>query len=177
MPNNNITTTTTTTNNNNNNTTTGSWQFIRAVEEAFFLLDRDQDRLINEDDFCNIAKSVGIDLHPDEASTLIRTTILEQTDDHVEEAELTVDQYSTLMLRYVGSSELNEELRKTFDAFDRDHDGIITRQDMDKLRYETSFFNQLDDEQYELVVKELLIQGNNSTGLDFNRFVILMMNQ
>ncbi|CAF5130752.1 unnamed protein product, partial [Rotaria socialis] len=79
--------------------------------------------------------------------------------------------------RYVGSSELNEELRKTFDAFDRDHDGIITRQDMDKLRYETSFFNQLDDEQYELVVKELLIQGNNSTGLDFNRFVILMMNQ
>ncbi|CAF4753610.1 unnamed protein product, partial [Rotaria magnacalcarata] len=52
MSHNNITTTTT---NNNNNTTTGNWQFIRAVEEAFFLLDRDQDRLIKEDDFCNIA--------------------------------------------------------------------------------------------------------------------------
>lgn len=78
------------------------------------------------------------------------------------------------MLRYVGSSELNDELRQTFDAFDRDHDGIITRQDMDKLRNESSFFNQLDDDQYELVVKELLLQGNNN-GIDFNQFVNLMM--
>ena len=81
------------------------------------------------------------------------------------------------MLRYVGSSELNDELRQTFDAFDRDHDGQITREDMDKLRNENYFFDNLDDEQYELVVKELLIQGNNNNGIDFNQFVNLMMNQ
>jgi Ca2+-binding EF-hand superfamily protein len=36
-----------------------SCKFIRAVEEAFFLLDRDHNRSINSDDFCAIAKSVG----------------------------------------------------------------------------------------------------------------------
>ncbi|CAF3915883.1 unnamed protein product, partial [Rotaria sp. Silwood1] len=125
-----------------------------------------------EDDFCAIAKSVGINLDSNEALKLIRTTIREQTEDEVDETELTVDQYSTLMLRYVGSSELNDELRQTFDVFDRDHDGLITRKDMDKLRSESLLFNQLDDEQYELMVKELLIQGNNNNnGLDFNQFV------
>jgi Ca2+-binding EF-hand superfamily protein len=85
------------------------------------------------------------------------------------------------MLRHVGSSELNDELRRTFDALDRDHDGRISRQDMNRLRYENTFFDKLDDEQYELIVKELLIQGNNSTdknnGIDFNQFVNLMMQQ
>lgn len=47
-------------NKNNNINTNGNWQFIRAVEEAFFLLDRDQDRLIKDDDFCNIAQAVGM---------------------------------------------------------------------------------------------------------------------
>jgi len=93
------------------------------------------------------------------------------------ETELTLDQYSTLMLRYVGSSELNDELRQTFDALDRDHDGQITQKDFDELRYENSFFDQLDDEQYELVVKELLIQTNYNKGIDFNQFVNLMMNE
>lgn len=37
----------------------GSCKFLRAVEEAFFLLDRDQNRLINAEDFIAIAKSVG----------------------------------------------------------------------------------------------------------------------
>ncbi|CAF5040007.1 unnamed protein product, partial [Rotaria sp. Silwood1] len=119
-----------------------------------------------------------INLDSNEALKLIRTTIREQTEDEVDETELTVDQYSTLMLRYVGSSELNDELRQTFDVFDRDHDGLITRKDMDKLRSESLLFNQLDDEQYELMVKELLIQGNNNNnGLDFNQFVNLMMHQ
>jgi Ca2+-binding EF-hand superfamily protein len=81
------------------------------------------------------------------------------------------------MLSYVGSSELNDELRQTFDALDRDHDGQITRDDMDKLRNENCFFDHLDDEQYELVIKELLIQGDNNHGIDFNQFVNLMMNQ
>jgi len=85
------------------------------------------------------------------------------------------------MLRHVGSSELNDELRRTFDALDRDHDGKISRQDMDRLRYENDFFDKLDDEQYELIVKELLIHGNNSleknNGIDFNQFVNLMMHQ
>ncbi len=112
-----------------------------------------------------------------EALSLIRTAINEQTDDHTHETELTADQYSALMLRYVGSSELNDELRQTFDALDRDHDGRITREDFDKLRYESSFFNHLDDEQYELVIKELLIEGDNSKGINFNQFVNLMMNQ
>ncbi|CAF5084628.1 unnamed protein product [Rotaria sp. Silwood1] len=164
--------------NNIDTNTTANWQFIRAVEEAFFLLDRNHDRLVKEDDFCAIAKSVGINLDSNEALKLIRTTIREQTEDEVDETELTVDQYSTLMLRYVGSSELNDELRQTFDVFDRDHDGLITRKDMDKLRSESLLFNQLDDEQYELMVKELLIQGNNNNnGLDFNQFVYLMMHQ
>lgn len=81
------------------------------------------------------------------------------------------------MLRYVGSSELNDELRQTFDALDRDHDGYITPKDFDELRYKNAFFDNLDDEQYELVVKELLIQANNNKGIDFNQFVNLMMNQ
>ncbi len=48
-------------NNINKNTcdTNGNCKFIRAVEEAFFLLDRDHNRSINSDDFCTIAKSVG----------------------------------------------------------------------------------------------------------------------
>jgi Ca2+-binding EF-hand superfamily protein len=79
------------------------------------------------------------------------------------------------MLRHVGSSELNDELRRTFDALDRDHDGKITRHDMDRLRYENDFFNKLDDEQYELMIKELLLLGNN--GVNFDQFVHLMMQQ
>jgi len=107
--------------------------------------------------------------------SLIRTAIDEQTDEHKDDVELTVDQYSTLMLRYVGSSELNDELRRTFDALDRDHDGKISRQDMDRLRYENDFFDKLDDEQYDLIVKELLVNGNN--GINFDEFVHLMMQQ
>ena len=79
------------------------------------------------------------------------------------------------MLRYVGSSELNDELRRTFDALDRDHDGRISRQDMDRLRYENDFFDKLDDEQYELIVKEVLLYGIN--GINFDQFVHLMMQQ
>ncbi len=45
--------------NNSANDTNGNCKFIRAVEEAFFLLDRDHDLSINSDDFCAIAKSIG----------------------------------------------------------------------------------------------------------------------
>jgi hypothetical protein len=45
--------------NNNTRDTNGSYKFIRAVEEAFFLLDGDHNRSVNGDDFCAIAKSVG----------------------------------------------------------------------------------------------------------------------
>ncbi len=150
-------------------------RFIRAVEEAFFILDRDQNRSVGPEDFCAIAKSIGIDLDFNEALLLLRTALGEQTDDSKHETTLTIDQYSTLMLRHVGSSELNDELRRTFDALDRDHDGKITRHDMDRLRYENDFFNKLDDEQYELMIKELLLLGNN--GVNFDQFVHLMMQQ
>jgi Ca2+-binding EF-hand superfamily protein len=150
-------------------------KFIRAVEEAFFILDRDRNRSIGPDDFCALAKSIGIDLDSNEALLLLRTALGEQTDDPIHETFLTVDQYATLMLRHVGSSELNDELRRTFDALDRDHDGKITRHDMDRLRYENDFFNKLDDEQYELMIKELLLLGNN--GVNFDQFVHLMMQQ
>ena len=106
---------------------------------------------------------------------MIRSVIREQTEDHSHETELTVEQYSALMLRCVGSAELNDELHQTFNVFDRDHDGKITREDLNKLRYENRFFEQLDDEQYELVLNELILQGNN--GLNFDQFVNLMMNQ
>jgi Ca2+-binding EF-hand superfamily protein len=128
--------------------------------------------------FISKKRILGIELDANEALSLIRTAIREQTDDHAHESELTVDQYSTLMLRYVGSSELDDELRQTFNALDRDHDGRITREDFDKLRYENSFFDHLDVEQYELIIKELLIQANNNNnGIDFNQFVNLMMHQ
>lgn len=39
--------------------TNGNDKFIRAVEEAFFLLDRDHNRSINNEDLCNIAKAIG----------------------------------------------------------------------------------------------------------------------
>ncbi len=45
--------------NHNTHDTNGNSKFIRAVEEAFFLLDRDQNRSINSEEFCAIAKSVG----------------------------------------------------------------------------------------------------------------------
>ncbi|CAF0963795.1 unnamed protein product [Rotaria sp. Silwood1] len=147
--------------------------FTRAVEEAFFILDRDQDRSIDTSDLCAMAKTVGINLNSDEALSLLRTALHEQTDNPIYEAKLTVDQYSTLMLRHVGSSELNDELRRTFDALDGDHDGKISRQDMDRLRNEHKFFDRLDDEQYELVIEELLINGSH--GMDFDQFVHLMM--
>ncbi|CAF3926710.1 unnamed protein product, partial [Adineta steineri] len=66
-----------------------------------------------------------------------------------------------------------DELRQTFDVLDRDHDGKISRQDMNQLRQESEFFDTLDDEQYELIIKELLIHGNN--GINFDQFVRLMM--
>ena len=77
------------------------------------------------------------------------------------------------MLRHVGSSELNDELRRTFDALDRDHDGIITPQDFNRLRYESDFFDKLDNDQYNLMIKEILLLGNN--GINFDQFVQLMM--
>ena len=116
-------------------------------------------------------------MNSDEISSLIRTAIREQTDDHLHETELTSEQYSTLMLRHVGSGELNDELRQTFDAFDRNHDGRITREDFDQLRYQCAFFDQLDDEQYELVVKELTILDEQNRGIDFEQFVRLMMDK
>lgn len=150
-------------------------RFIRAVEEAFFLLDDDRNRAIGPDDFCSLARSIGIDLDSNEALALLRTALGEQTDDPIHETILTVDQYATLMLRHVGSAELNDELRRTFDALDRDHDGKITRFDFDRLRYENDFFHKLDDEQYELMIKELLTLGTN--GINFDQFVHLMMQQ
>ena len=147
-------------------------RFIRAIEEAFFLLDRDQNQSIGPDAFCTIAKSVGIDLDFDEAALLLRTALSEQTDDPIHETKLSVDQYSTLMLTHVGSSELNDELRRTFNILDRDHDGKLSRNDMDQLRHENHFFDKLDDEQYELVIKELLLHDNN--GINFDQFVRLM---
>ncbi|UJR20576.1 hypothetical protein I4U23_023702 [Adineta vaga] len=148
-------------------------RFIRAVEEAFFLLDRDHNRSIGPEDFCTIAKSIGIELDPNEALLLVRTALGEQTDDAIHETTLNVDQYSTLMLRHVGSNELDNELRQTFDALDRDHDGKISRTDIDRLRNESEFFDELDDEQYDLIIKELLTLGTN--GMNFDQFVRLMM--
>lgn len=150
-------------------------RFIRAVEEAFFLLDHDRNRAIGPEDFCSMAKSIGVDLDSNEALTLLRTALGEQTDDPIHETILTVDQYLTLMLRHVGSEELNDELRRTFEVFDCDHDGRITRQDFDRLRNEKDFFYQLDDEQYELILKELSTLAND--GINFDQFVHLMMQQ
>lgn len=122
----------------------------------------------------------GIDLDQHEALSLVQTALGEQTDDPIYETRLTVDQYSALMLRHVGSSELNDELRRTFDAFDIDRDGKISREDFDRLRDERNFFDKLDDEQYELIVKELFENENSpknkNDGIDFESFVRLMMN-
>jgi Ca2+-binding EF-hand superfamily protein len=148
-------------------------KFIRAVEEAFFLLDRDHNRSIGPEDFCAVAKSIGIELEPSEALLLVRTALGEQTDEPIHESTLTIDQYSTLMLRHVGSMELNDELRRTFDTLDGDHDGRISREDFDRLRNESDLFDKLDDEQYELMIKELLLLGSN--GMNFDQFVQLMM--
>ncbi|CAF0882570.1 unnamed protein product [Adineta ricciae] len=156
-----------------NGNTNDHARFDRAVEEAFFLLDRDHNRSIGPEDFCAIARSIGIELDPNEALLLVRTALGEQTDETTRETTLTVDQYVTLMLRHVGSTELNDELRRTFDALDRDHDGRISREDVDRLRRDSDFFDHLDDEQYDLIIKELLSLGTN--GINFDQFVKLMM--
>ena len=156
-----------------NGNTNESARFDRAVEEAFFLLDRDHNRSIGPEDFCTIAKSIGIELDLNEALLLVRTALGEQTDETIHETTLTVDQYVALMLRHVGSTELNDELRRTFDALDRDHDGRISREDVDRLRRDSEFFDHLDDEQYDLIVKELLALVSN--GVNFDQFVKLMM--
>lgn len=148
-------------------------KFIRAVEEAFFILDRDQNRSIGPDDFCAVAKSIGIELDHTEARLLVRTALGEQTDDPVHEMTFTIDQYAALMQRHVGSTELNDELRQTFDALDVDHDGCISRADMDRLRNDKEFFDKLDDEQYELMMNELVALG--AGGMNFDQFVQLMM--
>ena len=46
-------------NNANIHHTDANCRFIRAVEEAFFLLNQDQTRSITSVDFCTIAQSVG----------------------------------------------------------------------------------------------------------------------
>lgn len=97
-----------------------------------------------------------------EISILIQTAVHEQTDDRMQENELTAEQFTEIMLRHIGPMELNDELRR---IFDRNHDGRITREDFDKL----------DDEQYQLIVKEL--SNCENEGIDFNQFVNLMMNQ
>lgn len=107
-----------------------------------------------------------------EISILIQTAVHEQTDDRMQENELTAEQFTEIMLRHIGPMELNDELRR---IFDRNHDGRITREDFDKLRYESAFFDQLDDEQYQLIVKEF--SNCENEGIDFNQFVNLMMNQ
>ena len=116
-----------------------------------------------------------------EALSLVRTAIGEQTDDPTNETKLTADQYAAIMLRHVGSKELIDELRLTFDAFDRDQDGRITRQDMNRVRTELTLFDGFDDEQYELMVRELFLHEQNSTGgadeINFNQFVEFMMQQ
>ena len=157
-----------------------SSDFLRAVEEAFYLLDGDASRSIGPEDFCAIARSMNINLDPSEAAALLRTALEEQTDEVQPEATLTVDQFATLMLRHVGSRELDEELRRTFEAFDVDGDGRISRRDLDQLREEKNFFDRLDDEQYELMVRELATQSTNACteidrGIDFEEFVRLMM--
>lgn len=120
----------------------------------------------------------GIELDLNEAIALIRTALGEQTDDLNQETKLTVDQYLALMLRHVGSAELNDELRRTFEALDRDRDGRISREDFNRIRSQTTFFDRLDDDQYDSVVQELVKHGNNCTennGIDFDQFVRLMM--
>ena len=154
-------------------------EFLRAVEEAFDLLDSDANREIGAEEFCALARSLNIDLDSSEALTLLRTALGEQTDDDRAEAKLTVDHFSALMLRHVGSNELNEELRRTFDAFDVDGDGRISRRDLDQLREEKNFFERLDEEQYQAVLKEFFSPATNcaekSAGIDFEQFVRLMM--
>jgi Ca2+-binding EF-hand superfamily protein len=123
---------------------------------------------------------LDIELDCDEALCLLRTALDEQTDEPVAETRLTVDQFATLMLRHVGSSELNDELRRTFDAFDLDRDGRITRNDFDRVRADETLFDRLDDEQYELMARELTASDDMSAhthqqGIDFEQFVRLMM--
>jgi Ca2+-binding EF-hand superfamily protein len=48
---------------NNTHSTNSNCNFIRAVEEAFFLLDQDHNRSVNSHDFCTMAKSVGKKTH------------------------------------------------------------------------------------------------------------------
>ncbi|CAF0947764.1 unnamed protein product [Didymodactylos carnosus] len=144
-------------------TTKEKIEFVRAVEEAFFILDRNKSRSVGRDDFVHVANS--IDLDAQESLDLLRTAIEEQTDDE-HSSELNISEYCDLMLRHVSSSDLDLELKLTFKYFDRDHDGLITQEDLDKL---IEFFN-FNDEEYQQVRQWLTEKGMN-----YQQFVEFMM--
>ncbi|CAF0752267.1 unnamed protein product [Didymodactylos carnosus] len=141
-------------------------EFVRAVEEAFFILDRNENRSVGTDDFNYVAKSIGLELDVQESAELLRTVVREQTGDE-HSSGLNIYEYRELMLRHVTSSDLDLELKSTFQYFDYDGDGLITQHDLDNL---IKFFDVNDSNEYQQI-RQCVTQ----TGMNFQQFVKFMM--
>ena len=97
---------------------------IQELRQAFDLMDRDADGIINISDLATVMNSLGQPLETNEIENMIKEA------DTGSKGGIDFLEFLALMSRQMRQSDVESELRESFRVIDREGDGFITPQNL-----------------------------------------------
>ncbi|KAK8871001.1 hypothetical protein M9Y10_008914 [Tritrichomonas musculus] len=140
---------------------------IQEFRQAFDIMDRDADGMINIDDLAAVMRAIGQSPTHNEIQDMIREVDADGKD------KIDFLEFLALMSRQMRQSDIEDELREAFKVFDREGDGFITPQNLRTLLISLGLDSSAE------VIRRMIREAdkNNDGKIDFNEFRALALGQ
>ncbi|KAI6660909.1 Calmodulin-like [Oopsacas minuta] len=137
---------------------------IVELKEAFRLFDMNEDGYISSDELVKVMRRLGH--HPTESE------VEEMIGDVDLDGNEVIDfaEFVSMMARKMNEVELEKEIRSSFQLFDRDQDGFISAEDLQRVM--TAIGIDTNAEQATDMIREADIDGNQL--INYEEFVKIM---
>jgi len=147
------------------------------IREAFQMFDEDGSGEIDTREFRKVIKSLGFNLNNEKISELMKKIGKNHS------GYIDLEEFTDMMLTYQINEEspVNLHLENTFNLYDKDQDGVISKEDLVQVSKEVE--DIIGSEEASLIVaftkilcKQFDREGNNPAGLNKDEFTLLLYN-
>lgn len=140
---------------------------IQEFRQAFDIMDRDADGMINVDDLSSVMRAIGQSPTANELQDMIREVDADGKD------KIDFLEFLALMSKQMRQSDIESELREAFKVFDREGNGFITPQSLRTLLISLGLDSSAE------VIRRMIREAdrNNDGKIDYNEFKALALGQ